>query len=249
MSKAVQFLYASDIVDRPFRLTPDPFSPVLEGEPCVCSHCSRMIEVGEHYEDSKVGQFFSDTRDLASSSRKICWRCVYLRSRTLMYGMAATVVTMDDVYPIARDVNKAWLFTDPPPAPFLVTHSSSTMQHLAWRTPMTLDNSLIHVRFGPDLFTGRPEYINRALAIADRLNEGEKQWRTPVYFDRKAQDSTHGLITSFGKERLSDAEAHFFNSSLSAGERWALAYLMHSRRPVPEKPEPTTQAILNKLLK
>ncbi len=246
MTQAKQFRYGSDIAEQTLKLKPDAHLPVLEA-PCNCSHCGRMMEVGEQYENTKVGEFFSDTRDLASTSRKACWRCVWLRKRHAIFGMAATVATPDELYPIAKDIHKAWIFTQPPPAPFIVTHSSATMQHLAWRTPVTTDNRMIMVRFGPHLYRVRPELVNQALAIADAHNEGQKTWRSPLYLDRKAQAPDHGVVTHFGREALSASELRFFQNELSNGERWALSYLMHSKRPVAEVPEPITQTILERL--
>jgi len=187
--------------------------------------------------------FSDNTRSLASSSRCICWRCTVLRQKHLMYGFSAVVITADGVFSISKDVEKAWLFLTPPPAPFMVLHSSSTMQHLSWRTPITLDNRLIRVRFGLRNFTVRPAIIKQALEIADRINEGEKKYISPVYLDRKAADSTHGSLTKRGREKLTEQERDFF-VNISAGERWALAYLMHSKRPEPRVPEDKTEKAL-----
>lgn len=198
---------------------------------------------------SDVGIYFSDTRDLASESRRICWRCSWLRKQAGMYGMAATVSTPTELYPIAKDIHKAWLFTTPPPAPFFVTLSSSTMQHLAWRTPVTLDNRFIKVRFGPQVFTVRPDTINRALSIADASNQPGTPWRSPLYLDRKAQDERHGLLTRHGRETLDDEQIAFLTNELTRGEQWALAYVMHSKRPVPHMPEPVTAAVMAKMNK
>lgn len=237
--------YPSDIVDQFLKLSPDQGLLAWKGEPVTCSHCARPIESEDLYEPSKVGPGFADnTRSLASTSQAICWRCVILRKKHMMYGFKAAVISADGVFPISKDIHKAWLFLTPPPAPFLVMHASSTMQHMSWRTPLTLDNQRIQVRFGLRLFTVRPAMIKQALEIADRINEGEKKFISPVYLDRKAVDRLHGSFTKRGDEKLTQPEREFF-INLSAGERWALAYLMHSKRPVPEKPEPKTEKTLN----
>lgn len=238
--------YPSDIVDQVFKLEPDKGLMTWNGDEVACSHCSRPIQAGDLYSPSSVGAFFSDTRDLASTSRCICWRCIILRKKPMLYGLSAVVITLDGAYSISKDVNKAWLFTTPPPAPFLVLHSSSTMQHLSWRTPVTLDNRRIFVRFGPNRFIVRPEQICSALAIADRINVDQKKWVNPLFLDRKGVAPAHGLITKAGLELLTPAEQGQL-ISLTAGERWALAYLMHSKRPAPEAPECITDKIISKL--
>lgn len=238
--------YPSDIIDRPFGLSPDPALPEWLGPQTNCSHCGRPITEGEKYSPSKVGEFFSDTRDLACTSRTICWRCVILRKKTMLNGLGAAVITLDGVYPISKDIHKAWLFTDPPQAPFLVTHSSATMQHLAWRTPVTLDNRRISVRYGPHLYVIRPAAIKKALAIAYQMNAGDDKWVSPLYLDRKAADANHGMLIAKHAEKLTAADRETL-LTLTPGEKWALAYLMHSKRPVAAKPEPITQTILQKL--
>jgi CRISPR type IV-associated protein Csf1 len=237
--------YPSDIIDSPFRIPRDEGLLHWEGSTAHCTHCARPIESGDHYSPSAVGQFFSDSRDLTGHDRVICWRCVILRKKPMLYGLGATVITHQGAFAISKDVHKAWLFCTPPPAPFLVLHSSSTMQHLSWRTPVTLDNRLIMVRFGTSLFTVRPEYINKALAIADAYNEGQKKWRTPLILDRKAQLENHGRLTRAAEQELPPENAAFL-ANLSQGECWALAYLMHSKRPQPASPENITEKILSK---
>lgn len=238
--------YPSDIVDQSFKLGPDKGLLQWSGPSVACSHCARPISEGDLYSPSSVGGFFSDTRSLASGSRSICWRCVILRKKPMLNGLSFAVITREGAFQISKDVNKAWLFLTPPPAPFLVVHSSSTMQHLCWRTPVTLDNRYIRLRFGNHQFVAQPANIRRALKIADTLNEGQPKWRAPLYLDRKAADLGHGTLTRIGKEELTPEDQAFL-SALSPGERWALAYLMHSKRPQPEPPECITSKILEKL--
>lgn len=238
--------YPSDVIDKPFGIAPDTGLPRWEGDRVFCSHCARPIECGDLYSQSDVGSFFSDTRDLACTSEKICWRCVVLRKKTMLNGLGASVITNDGVFSIAKDVHKAWLFTTPPPAPFLVLHTAATMQHLSWRGKVTLDNKLIHVRFGGYLFSVRPEKINKALVIADRINATTAQWVNPLFLDRKAQGEHHGILNPRATEFLSEDEVAFFNN-IGAGERWVLSFLMHSKRPKPEAPENITEKIISKL--
>ena len=238
--------YPSDVVDQVFKLPPDKGLLTWDNDPVACSHCARPIEKGDLYSPSSVGAFFSDTRNLASTSRSICWRCLILRKKQMLNGLSYALITQDGVFQISKDTNKAWLFTTPPPPPFFVMHSSSTMQHLCWRTPVTLDNRRIKVRYGNSLFVVRPEAIREALEIADRMNEGQKKWQAPIFLDRKAADSGHGALTKAGREQLSAADQELL-LNITPGERWALAYIMHSKRPQPEEPECITSKILEKL--
>lgn len=238
--------YSSDVIDQTFKLGPDKGLLAWNGEPANCNHCARPVTEGELYSPSAVGQFFSDTRDLANFSGVICWRCVILRKKPMMNGLSAAVITPDGVYPIFKDVHKAWLFTTPPPAPFVAVHSSATMQHLVWRAPVTLDNRRISLRFGPNLLTIRPHLIAKALVITDRINVDQKKWVSPLMLDRKAAARYHGSLSPKTADLLTDEDRDCL-LNLGPGERWALSYLMHSKRPEPEMPEPITDKILAKL--
>lgn len=239
-------IYPGDVVAKALKLTPDPDLPVWQGSPSTCSHCGRPITEGLHYSKVSLGQFFSDTRDLASASGLACWQCVHLRKKTLLNGLSYTVVTEREVYPIAQNIHKAWLFLTPPDGPFLALHSSSTMQHLAWRTPVTLDNRLISIRFGGNLFTVRTPVIRKALEIAHRINDPAKPWVNPLMLDRKATAGFHGLIHPKAAPLLAEDEIEFL-MNITAGERWALSAVMNSKRPEPVIPDPMTETIRQKL--
>lgn len=240
-------LYPSELVAKALSLSPDGSLPRWEGEASHCSHCAVGIAEGDAYSPLKAGAFFSDTRDLADASSIVCWRCVHLRSKVLLNGLSYALVTQDAIYPIAKDVHKAWLFLTPPEPPFLALHSSSTMQHLAWRTPVTLSKERIFIRFGGTLHVVRPALLRSAISIASALSaRAGVDWLAPMFLDRKAEDDYHGRLNPKALPHLSDAEQEFYRS-LGAGERWALAYLMHSKLPAPEQPEPITQTLADKI--
>ena len=241
--------YSSDFVDKTLGLGPDSGLDVWEewqGE-THCNHCARPITPGMAYQVSAVGPAFSEnTRSLSGASQTICWRCVHLRKKPMLYSLGAAVITNEHVYPISKDVHKAWLFLTPPKPPFMVVHSSSTMQHLTWRTPVTLDERRIVLRFGPDLMYVNPARIKQAIAITENFSQQQGKYSRPLFLDRNAQDPGHGLLTRAARENLS-AEDRQFLISLSRGELWALSYIMHSKQPVPEQPEPITSIILERL--
>lgn len=242
-------LYTSDIVEKTFKLKPDQSLSVWEGEDTSCTHCARPVVKGECYENSNVGAFFSDTRDLANYTEVICWRCVILRKKPMLYGLGAAVITEDAIYSIHKDAEKAWLFTTPPKPPFLVVHSSSTMQHLSWRGRMTLDSRLIYLRYGPNLWTINREKVVKALAIADRINSDAKtatRWVNPLFLDRKFAMPIHGMVNPRAVELMTTEEITFFEN-LGPGELWALTYTMHSKRPRPEHGEDITRKVLDRL--
>ncbi|MFK4136680.1 type IV CRISPR-associated protein Csf1 [Pseudomonas luteola] len=240
-------LRPSELVVQALGLKPDPNLPTWTAEPTCCSHCAISISTGEPYSPVSLGAFFSDSRDLANSSGIVCWRCVHLRTKVLLNNLAYTVVSKDGIYPIAQNIHKAWLFLDPPEPPFVAMHSSSTMQHLAWRTPVTFDKNRIQIRFGPKLFVVKPANIRKALDIALAVTErAGGKWTNPMLLDRKAAEDFHGKLNPKAIPLMSEEEISFFRS-LSAGDRWALSAVVNSKLPQPEKPEPITQVILDKV--
>ncbi|MBB4861733.1 CRISPR type IV-associated protein Csf1 [Pseudomonas nitritireducens] len=241
-------LRPSEVYAKALKLKPEPTLPKWAGEaPETCSHCAIQIQVGDHYSPVVLGAFFSDARDLCAANALVCWRCVILRTKPALNNLAGTVATEHDVFSISKDVEKAWFFTNPPPAPFVAVISSSTMQHLAWRTPVTLDNRAISLRRGPNVFTIHPEFIRRGLEIAKAvLEKNGGKWLAPMLLDRNLEESFHGILNPKALEFLSEEEREFFRN-LGAGDRWALSTVMHSKLPEPSEPVSVTAKILDKL--
>lgn len=240
-------LRSSEIISSALNLSPSKGLPVWVDEDTHCSHCAIAINEGDVYSPVTLGAFFSDTRDLCNDAAIVCWRCVHLRSKVFLNGLSYTVVTNDEIYPIAQNIHKAWLFLSPPEPPFVALNSSSTMQHLSWRTPVTLDNQRISIRFGPKLFVVKPANIRKALDIALSITaKNQGKWISPMILDRKASQEYHGLINPKSIALMSLEEIDFF-VSLSPGDRWALSAVMQSKLPNPIKPDPITSIIHSKL--
>ncbi|CAM5336039.1 hypothetical protein SSTU70S_04946 [Stutzerimonas stutzeri] len=191
--------YPSDIIDRPLHMRPDPGLPAWKGSATCCSHCSRPIEEGDLYSPVALKEFFSDTRSLAAPNGLCCWRCINLRKMPLLYGLGAALITPEAVFPISKDIHKAWAFLTPPPAPFLAVHASSTMQHLTWRTPVTTDNRRIQVRYGNDLFiVRRGSGFGRSRRLpCEEVDEAECRWfdrALPADYSGPGQEELVGMI-------------------------------------------------------
>lgn len=241
-------LYPSDVVASALNLAPDPQLPVWGAESLThCSHCAAPIATGDHFQPLNAGVFFSSTRDLATASRVVCWRCVHVRAKTLLNGLSYALICPDAIYSIAKDTEKAWLFLETPEPPFVVVHSSSTMQHLVWRTPVTLSKDLIQVRFGDNLFVVRPKVVKEAISRAEDVTDRSgADWMNPLLLDRKVSEGYHGLLNPKAAQFLTDSDREFFTNRVGPGERWALAYICHSKRPQPQRPEIITDKIAEK---
>ena len=236
-------MWASDLALAALKAT--PIGLPHSGEPTACSHCGKPIHAGDLCSPVSVGQFFSDTRDLAEFSGIACGGCLVLRTKKAMNGLSYAVLTPDGIYPIAKFAHKAWLFLEPPEPPFIAVHTSATMQHLVWRTPVTLSKELIYLRRGADLFTLRPALIKRAVAAAQaiqqrRLANDPKAMLSPyAAMDLKLRDASHGKLSPKALAVMEADETDLFYR-LSPGEVWALGHLLIKTPPVPEKPEPIT---------
>jgi CRISPR type IV-associated protein Csf1 len=241
--------FPSEVVEKALGLVPDKTLPTWKHlQDGHCSHCAAPISQGTFYSKVAIGEFFSDTRDLAAFTGIVCWRCVHLRTKVLLNGLGQTVCTADGVYSISKDTEKAWLFLDPPEPPFVAVHTSSTMQHLVWRTPVTLSKERISIRFGESLFVVRPAVLRKVIELAEAVQvRNAGQWIPLLHLDRKAKAAYHGRINAKAAELMTDEELEFLKSNVGAGERWALSYICHSKKPQPLKPEPKTEKVLANL--
>lgn len=234
-------MWPSDLALEALQVSPEgiPYG----GDATACSHCGKPIQHGDLHTPVSVGQFFSDTRDLAAFTGIVCGGCAVLRRKKAMNGLSYAVLTKDGIFPIAKDAHKAWLFLDPPEPPLIAVHTSATMQHLVWRTPVSLSKDLISLRRGGDLFTIRPPMIKAAITAAKALQERRlasepKAILSPyAVVDRKLRDANHGKLSPKAVEAMTQEERNLFYA-LTPGEVWALTHLLTKTPPTPEKPAP-----------
>lgn len=237
-------VWASDLAIKALKAKPESAMHWAHDMPTECSHCGRPIVADAPYSPVFVGPFFSDTRDLASFTGVVCGGCMILRTKKAMNALSFAVITENAIYPIAKDIHKAWLFLDPPEPPFLAMHTSATMQHLCWRTPVTLSRDLIYLRRGPEVLVLRPQVIRQAVEIANtilerRLAAGDVKAFASIFavFDRAMRAANHGLLNPRVLAAASSAERELLYQ-LTPGEIWALGFLLVKQPPVPTRPDP-----------
>ncbi|ENP0619773.1 hypothetical protein JTL48_27465 [Pseudomonas aeruginosa] len=249
-------IWPSDLAMQALGIRPDKFlgadALTWSTPPAPCGRCGRPIQPGDPYKPAKATDTFSDTRDLAAPGSSLCGGCAILGLKPAMNRLSYSVLTREGVYPIAKDVHKAWLFLSPPDPPFVAVISASTMAHLVWRTPVSLSKERFFLRYGNDLFTIRPEKINSAIACAEALkcrreekqkSTGEKAKRATVRLspylalDRNLVNHNHGQLSPATIEDMNQAERAIF-LGLTPGEVWALSFLLTSKPPIPEQPQP-----------
>lgn len=210
-----------------------------------CSCCGRPIAAGEPAAPTGFGPSFMDDLSLAARTGVVCGWCVPFLSAEVMRATQKVVITREGVFPLAKDVHRAWFLLTPPEPPYVAVVSDTMIQHLVWRTPVTLSNDLQIVRLGQRLLKIRRgvlldalKWAQEAIACIDASKTAEKPTRHPyVSLDREMASFTHGL---FRTDVARDPRAEPWLArlrKLTLGETWALATLAKRETPTPEKPE------------
>jgi len=191
----------------------------------------RLIATGDLCQRFAPQATFMNNAELAArSSPVISGYAAALWTAPVMVRTQQVVMTRDAVYPIRKDVHRAWLFLTPPEPPFLAVCSDSMRQHLIWRTPVQWSTCAFTVRVGNRLHRIRPQYLHDMLA---RFNTWGERYITTL--DRDLSKLWHGQLHADAP-----AEARSALMRLTTGELWALATLAKRNTPVPEQPEPIT---------
>ena len=170
----------------------------------------------------------------ASRSGVTCGYCAALKPKIVMFKVQRGVFGPDGGYSLGKDTARAWLLHRPPRTPFVAVVSDSTLQHLVWRTPVTLSSDLITVRLGPRLLTIRRHL---ALEMAEAvIAERQQDRRVFRFLDREVKDLRHGQLA---QKDLADItpETRSLLQRASPGELWALATLAKANPPEPIEPE------------
>lgn len=224
--------------------------------PGRCTFCGVPLPIGEYVVAKPYGDSFMDDLSLAARTNLACAACYTIAGKgckDILTALLTVVVTADGVYPIRKDCHRTWFLLTPPEPPFVAMIGLTKSQHLAWRTPVTLDKRLITVRLGEELVTIRHPYLLQAVAVchraAARLNAHEttrkkagKTWSHPFAFlDREAKVPDHGLfhdkaraLAGLDSELAADLD---FLAGCTKGELWALATLVKSTPEAPERPD------------
>lgn len=204
-----------------------------------CAFCGKPIRTGDLYEPATaLGEYFSDTRDLADNTRMSCPACSAVRTKKAMFALQRALVTDYGIYSIAPAAARSWLFLTPPEPPFVAVLTTATLQHLIWRTPVTLSSDLIVIRHGARLHTIRPRLVAEARDVCLRLRDADPKIKNGPYvlLDRAEEAPTHGLLREQVWQTMSQEERAIFNR-LTPGEVWALAHVISVS---PSQPQPVT---------
>ena len=132
-----------------------------------CAFCGRVIPKGEGALKAAYSSGFNDFNALAAiSSKYACWACDAMGHKLFMQKYSKALITSTGVYGLAKSDDLALLLVNPPEAPFVAYISDAQQQHLAWRTPITVNRDRLIVRVGDTLHTmRRPAMLEGAEAM------------------------------------------------------------------------------------
>lgn len=262
----MSMIYASDLVVQGTGLELDgvPWS----GAPTKCACCGKPILPGDIAvrDKHRFKQSFMDGPSLAvRGSGAVCGACSALMNAKPLIGMQCNVITKEGAFSIRKDVNRSWFLLTPPEPPWVAVVSDVKQCHMIWRTPVTVDNNLMIVRFGARIFRIRRQRLLQAIddcAVAVQALEarqvrelGAKKksagdvngaLRHPfVALHRDMDDPAVGQVRNDVLSLLRDDSCDSKVRSaitalydLTPGEIWALATLVKRKVEDPQRPDP-----------
>lgn len=245
-------IYASEIACSAAGL--EPRGDIHQGARTCCAMCGRPIVAGDLSSPvllniNKVT--FTDLGRL-SASDYLCGFCPPTIVQTISRKFQRAVITPQGVYSMNTDEARAWLWTSPPPAPFVVIiNSNSTATfHYLWQTPVTLDNRLIAVNFDGVVAHISRDRIGKALLCAKQVHDhalaqGHKKVSSSPFtklsrdFFKSASGSHgrfHALSELVAEQAPECAASLAFLRGLSAAELTALSCLLKANPSQPVQP-------------
>lgn len=136
-----------------------------------CACCGKPIAPGDLASPTSFGPSFTDDLSLAAHSGVLCGACEPLMRVDVMRFFARVVVTREAVFPIGTDIHRAWFLLTPPEPPFVAVVATTQLQHLVWRTPVTVSRDLLVVRLGQQLLRIRRQVMLDALGWCQEVME------------------------------------------------------------------------------
>lgn len=227
-----------------------------------CSFCGGRIAKGDPCKTralSALSDSFTNDSSLACRTNLACQWCPPLAKKEVLLKTPNSLVTPDGLYGLAKDENRTWFFLTPPSPPWAAFFVTSKMSHVTWRTPLTLDNSLMVMRLDDQILHIRRVRLMQAIDDCKRAgallaqengNAASTKKKTKPEFvrnhpfivlDREAYASQHGqFLPKFIQLADRNEEAAGIASRLellTKGELFALATLVKGKPVQPVAPQ------------
>lgn len=214
-----------------------------------CAMCGDPIAKNESCADRVDGPLFNDHTSMANAlSVYICGACRRVTRADYMAGYSDVVITPKAVYPFGTNVARSWFLLSPPKPPFVMHVHDSKNQHLTWRSPINLSQSLLRIRMGNHLLTVRVPILKEAVARYEPFAEMIRSITGREMVSRihnKFESSARALKSNFAclvKDNVRAmslthkpvaAELEFYDR-MTIGETWALLHIINT--PKMERP-------------
>lgn len=223
---------------------------VVAQKDAVCALCAGPIHAGEPCEHTlEVAQasFNNKLDGRCQTSTLVCGACNRIMSREegWMERFSKSFVNERGVFKIASNANQSHFILYPPKPPFVAFLSDGKMQHLIWRSRMTLDPRETWIRMGDRQLRFRHDRVQLALQSISVLTAlmdatGLKGKQPFAKFDREL-DNPQGtrirpdVVKAAGEDP--DLLRHIaILEGLSAGEFWAAGVVMITPKDAIEPP-------------
>lgn len=217
------------------------------GEPAKqagrCAMCGSEHKEGDLIMPFKPADSFTDWASLRMpQSSVICGWCVEVWNADFTQKYLKSVVSLEGVFPCAKNDHIAYWLLNPPPPPFLIFLGDQKRQHLVWRTDMSLSRDVFSVRFGEKQMLIRREKLVSGLAacheVVAALNLDRKKGKLKSPFRslaRELDDFQHGSLRQdvLALYQTEPTLQPYIDCllSLTPGEIWGLTAVLYAQNP------------------
>lgn len=145
--------------------------PLVAKADDTCALCCGPIYAGEPVDlTSTLGASFNNKADAAhKNGTLICGACNAVSERHWMERLSKAYVTADGVFKLASNPDQAYFILNAPKPPYVAYLSDGKMQHLIWRSTMTVDHDLTYIRLGERQLSFSRSKVKEALATANQV--------------------------------------------------------------------------------
>ncbi len=195
-----------------------------------CMFCGRKLNVGDVGTPFKPSKNFMDSASLAHRSKPgtLCGDCAALGTKTVMMATQNCVITSSGVFSLASSASKRHLLLHPPEPPFALCFSDTTLQHLVWRTPLSLCHEIVYLRISSRLFRLSLSRVRKAHELCTSLRQRaglSEQNSLLLSLDYHWRSLTSAYLHPAVESSATPEELKLF-CRLTPGEWWGLAVLL-----------------------
>ncbi len=206
-------------------------------QPAGCMFCGRVLDIGDMGAPFEPSKNFMDDASLAHRTQPgtLCGDCAALGTKTVMMATQNCLITAEGIFSLASSAAKKHLLLHPPAPPFALCFSDTTLQHLIWRTPLSLSHEIIHLRISSRLFRMSLSRVREAhgLCVALRQRTGLSENSSPLLsLDYHWRSLTSAYLHPAVELAATATELKTLYR-LTPGDWWGVGVLLMQAAPLP----------------